>query len=166
MENRLAALDRSLHEIDATVIFHKITVAVGNPEQILKNIEGILALILDVMDGENRTDKLIFGAEAVDRLEVERSQSRLPVMTMQDIGIEIEEGQNLHDAAAEERKAFPVVVIAVASGTFEVIFIVHKIELYVVLLILKDTAILIAPGQRNKNVSDELEILAVFLFVS
>ena len=85
-------------------------------------------------------------------------------MTMQDIGIEIEEGQNLHDAAAEERKAFPVVVIAVASGTFEIIFIVHKIELYVVLLILKNAAVLIAPRQRNKNVSDELEILTVFLF--
>ena len=97
------------------------------------------------MDGEHRTDILILRTETVDGLEIQRRQSRLPIVAMQNIRIKIEEGQDLHDAAAEECETLAVVIVAITAGTLEVVLVVYKVKSDIVLFVLENPAVLIAP---------------------
>ena len=63
-----AALDRRFHQVDAFVVFEKIPPRIRDAEQVFEDIQRILPLVLDIVDREERSDELIFGAETIDRL--------------------------------------------------------------------------------------------------
>ena len=152
-----AALDRPFHEVDATVIFHQITVLIGNTEQVFQNIERIFSLIFDIMNRKQCANILIFGTETVYRFEIERGKRCLPIVAMHDFGIKSDERHDFENAAAEEGKPFAVVVISVAAWTLEVIFVIDKVIFHVVERIFKNAAVLVPPGKRNEDIADKLD---------
>ena len=113
---RLTVENRSLHsiaafnQVDALIVFQQIFPVVGNAEKVFQNIQGIFPLVFDIMDRKQRPNKLIFGAEAVNRFEIYSGQRSLPVMAMHDVGIKIQERHDLHYAAAEKGKTLAVVI--------------------------------------------------------
>ena len=82
----------------------------------------------------------------VEFLQKYGNQSGLPVVTVQDVRLEIDMLQDLQNGLTEERETLRVIKVAVQAFATEIILIVQEIIGYTVRLRGKDTAVLRSPG--------------------
>ena len=72
-------------------------VAVADAAGILQDISAVLALICDVVDGEDGLDPVELIQMAVVQVQVDGDQSGLPVVSVDDVGGEVDVEQGLQD---------------------------------------------------------------------
>ena len=80
----------ALEQIDHAVVFHNIAVPLGQFKYFAENVEIVDSLIVDVVDGKERGDVLIFGQVGEASLKVDNRQCALPVVAVENIGIEVD----------------------------------------------------------------------------
>ncbi len=92
-------LDRALHHVELAVHLEDIALACGNTYALGVDFPAILTLILDVVDGEEALDVVIPGSVRIEQIVVYGYKSGLPVVGVNDIGMEVDIGQHLEDRA-------------------------------------------------------------------
>ena len=143
----VGAFDRRLHEVDASAVFHQHALAVIQSEHVSENGEIVLSLVFDIVNGEHRLDVPVSRSFAVEAVEINHRQRRLPVMRVQHVGIEIHSLEHLHRRHAEKCVSLGIVEMSVEGGTLEIILVVNEIEGHAVLDETVDPAILPTPGE-------------------
>ena len=93
------AEDRALHHVELAVHLEDIALARGNTYALGVDFPTILTLILDVVDGEEALDVVIPGSVRIEQIVVYGYESGLPVVGVNDIGMEVDIGQHLEDRA-------------------------------------------------------------------
>ena len=83
---------------------------------------------------------------------------------MDDIRFPVYGRDNLQDRSCEKREPFRVVIVAVDSVSFKIILVVKKIEDNAVQFRFKNAAVLSSPAYGNRNGSDKLHFILIFLF--
>ena len=68
--NCIGTLDGGFHQIDATVALHQGVILFAKREDISKDGKIVFALVLDVVNGENRFDACKLGQRAVKTVEI------------------------------------------------------------------------------------------------
>ena len=87
----------------------------------------------------------------------------MPVVCVNDVGIEPRYRARFENRFAEKRKSFAVVEMAVKPFPFEVVFVVDKVINDVVHRIFEHAEILSAPAEIDVGRADKAHCLAVFL---
>ena len=135
--------------------------AVIQAEQVAQGLLAVTALILDVVDGQHRTD----GAVAVDPdaviLQIHGHQSGLPVVAVDDFRPELHVVQHLHHSPGEEAESLSVVHISIQIRAIEVLLIVQEIPRDAIPLQREQAAIAVAPGQVHIVIAQEGQFMAV-----
>ena len=139
-----------------------VLVAVADAAGILQDIGAVLALICDVVDGEDGLDPVELIQMAVVQVQVNGNQCGLPVVAVDDIGGEVDVEQGLQHSAGEEGKALAVIVEAVQAAALEVILVVQEVVGHAVDLSLEQAAVLAAPAHGHRVVGDILQLVAHF----
>ena len=119
--------DGGFHQVDAPVIVHAVILLVPQRKHIAENPEMVLPLILDIMNGEYRADILIPRSSPEQAVEVHHRERRLPVMRVQDVGVEPHLIQRFQRRHAEVGKPLPVIKTAVERIPLEIVFVINKI---------------------------------------
>ena len=148
----VGGLDGALHEVGAAVVLHHMGVPRADAAGILQDIQAVLALVGDVVDGEHRLDAVELVQVAVVQVQVDGRQRGLPVVAVDDVGLEIGIEQHFEDGAGEEGEALAVIVEAVQAAALEVVFVVDEIEGNALVLGLEQAAVLAAPAHRHAEV--------------
>ena len=91
----IGSLESTLHEVCAAVVLYDVLVAAADAAGVLQNVGAVLALISDIMDGEDGLDAVELIQMAIVQVQVHRHQSGLPVVAVDDIGGEIDVEQGL-----------------------------------------------------------------------
>ena len=122
---------------------------------------GHLALVFDVVDGEQGFDALVFRNVVVEALQESGHQGGLPVVAVDHIGIEIDVGNGFQNGSGEVGKPFAVIVIPVDVVPVEVIFVVYKVIIEVGLGSggFEDTTVQHPPAQRHAEAGDEFNVI-------
>ena len=150
----VGSLDGAFHKVGAAVVLDDMGVARTDAAGILEDVEAVLALVGDVVDGEHRLDAVELVEVTVVQVEVHRRERGLPVVAVDDVGLEIGVEQHLEDGARKESEALAVVVEAVQAAALEVILVVDKVVGDAVVLGLEQAAVLAAPADRHAEVGD------------
>ena len=141
----VGAFDSALHQVEVAAEVELTLVLLTQTEHVAENLLAVNALILDVMDGENIFYVLVALAVCVHRRIIDWDESRLPVIRMNNVGLEVDIRDYFEHGAGEERKALRVVIVAVDAVALEIILVVDEVEDYAVHLRLEDAAVLSAP---------------------
>ena len=120
----------------------------------------VLALVLYVMNRENGFNIAVYIVITVDRVKIYRNHSRLPVVTMYNIGCKAYVGYNIKHRAGEERKALGIIVMTVKPVALEIILIIYKIINNAVHMGFEYSAILPPPCNRNGYTADKAHFFA------
>ena len=155
-------LKGTLHKVGAAIVFHNVLVTVADAAGILQDIGAVLALICDVVDGEDGLDPVELIQMAVVQVQVNGNQCGLPVVAVDDIGGEVDVEQGLQHSAGEEGEALAVIVEAVQAAALEVILVVQEVVGHAVDLSLEQAAVLAAPAHGHRVVGDILQLVAHF----
>ena len=115
------------------------------------------------MDGEQALDVVIPGSVGIEQIVVHGNESRLPVVAVNDIGMEIDIGEHLQNRAGEESKSLGVVIVAVESTALEVVLVVDEIVGAIIPARPEQSAILMSPRHRYGEVGDEVELVLQIL---
>ena len=81
-----------------------------NREQVLQKIQTVLALILDVMDGEGGLDAGELLQMPVIKIQVNADQRSLPVIGVDDIRSKIDVLEHLKNGTGEEGEPLAVII--------------------------------------------------------
>ncbi len=165
---------RQLVRIDQTglhVVCAAIALQLIGCEQTVAQTEGILnrlnrehALILEVVDGVNGLHILIERILRILNLEQGRNHAGLPVVAVDDIGLEIKMHKRVDDRAVEEAETLVFVAAqTIDVGTAEIILVIDKVEGYALILKALDAAILTAPAQLDLELTFELHLVDILL---
>jgi len=147
-----------LHEVRAVVEAQRLVALGGQAQHVVVELQVGLALILDIVDGEHRFDAAEVGAEL--GLHEKRHQRGLPVVAVDDIGLEADILHGGEDGLAEIGVALPVVGEAVDAAAAEVVLVVDEIDLQLALLCLEvdDADVLPPPGERHVEVAQKFHV--------
>ena len=156
----VGTLDCALHEVGAAVILDHMGVAGTDAAGILQNIQTILALIGDVVDGKDRLDAAELVQMAVVQVEINRGQRGLPVVAVDDVRLKVSVEQHLQNRAGEEGEALAVIVEAVQAAALEVILVVQEVVGHAVHIGLEQAAVLAAPAHRHGVVGNVFQPIA------
>src|SRR5699024_2277585 len=91
----VGGLEGALHEVGAAVVLDDVLVAPADAAGIFQDIQAILALVSDVVDGEDGLDPVELVQVTVVQVQVDRDQGRLPVVAVDDVGGEVQIEQGL-----------------------------------------------------------------------
>ena len=152
-------LDSALHHIELAVHLENVALARGDSHALGVDLPAVLALILDVVDGEQALDVVIPWSVRIEQIVVNGNQSRLPVVGVNDVGMEVDVGQHLKDRAREECESLGVVIVTVERAALEVVFVVDEIVGAVVPARPEQSAVLMSPCNRHCEVGDEVELV-------
>lgn len=164
--NDIGAFDSTLHQVERAAEIEQLLMLFAETEHVAEYLFAVNALILDVVDGEYVLYALIALAVCVHRRVVDRDESRLPVIRMDDVGLEVDVRDYLKYRAGEERKTLRVVIVTIDAVALEIILVVDKIEYNAVYLRLEDAAVLPAPRDWDGDMCDKLHLVAQFLLYS
>ena len=141
--------DGGFHEVRAVVKPQDLVAACAEAQHVIVELQVALALILDVMDGEDAFR--LREAAVVLGLEQQRDESSLPVMAADHVGPELEIVHGREHGLAEVGVALAVVGKTVDAAAVEVVFVVNKIDLQLFPAGLQpeNADILAPPGQRH-----------------
>ncbi len=159
--------ERALHVVDGVAVAVELVARggdVGEAQHLLEDLVAVLALELDVVDGEDRLDARALRDLLVELPQEDAAQGCLPVVAVQDVALELRDlGDGLADGLGEEREALAVVEVAVEAVALEVGLVVHEVEVEVLERELLDAAVLVAPGEGHVEVGHVLHLVAVLL---
>ncbi len=148
---------RRLHEVGAAIALQLVIRpqrGIGQPQDFLDLVDAEHALILQVVDGVHGLDAREEGQMGVLNLQQRRHHAALPVMGVDHVGLEVQQGQAVQGRAAEEAEALVLVAAhAVNVGTTKVELVVHEVPLHAVLLDHLDAAVLTAPAKLHLKVA-------------
>ena len=161
--NPVSALNGTLHDVDAVVIFQQVCFGSGNTQHIVEQLHAVLALILDIVNGNQGLNATIPVVVGIEQTIVNRNQSGLPVVGMNQIRFEIQIRQHFQRRTGQECKTLCVIIVAIQTRTLEVILVVDQIVNHAANLCLEHTAILTAPGYRDREAGDKTHIFSQFL---
>ena len=153
--NAVRRLNTALHQVDTAVMLHQIPGGIRQAKHIPQDLHAVFALILDIVDGIDRFDALITGAIGVKQAVIHRNQRRLPIVGVDHIRLKADQLDHLQHRAGKEGESLRVVIMAVEAGTLKIILVVQQIVDDAVVLGLKHTAILAAPGDRHRQAAEE-----------
>ena len=162
----IGAFDSTLHQVERAAEIEQLLMLFAETEHVAEYLFAVNALILDIVDGEYVLYALIALAVCVHRRVVDRDESRLPVIRMDDVGLEVNVRDYLKYRAGEERKTLCVVIVTIDAVALEIILVVDKIEDNAVYLRLEDAAVLPTPRDWDGDMCDELHLVAQFLLYS
>ena len=134
-----------------------------NAQHVLHQLHTILTLILDVVDGQHRLDALKALTICIEDVIVQRHQSGLPVVGVDDVGLKADVGQHLQHSAGEECETLGVVIVTVQTLTLEIILVIQQIVDDAIHLSLEHAAILTAPCHRHGQAGEEGHLITKFL---
>ena len=154
--NHICGFDCALHQVDTAVVLNKVLRAGLHTQNISDKLHTVNALILDVVDCENRFDVFPAGLVGIHCGVVNGSHRRLPVVTMDNIGLEADVGDYFKNCTGEESKPLRIVIVAVDTVTLEIILVVDKVVDYTACTCLKNAAVLSAPRNGHGNVRNKL----------
>ena len=110
------------------------------------------------MDGEQRLDVVVPRVLGIEQIVVDRNKRRLPVVGMDEIGMEVDIGEHFQDRAREERITLGVIIEAVELVALEVILVIDEVVGAVVPSCPEQTAVLMSPRNRYGEVGDEVHL--------
>ena len=148
----VGGLDGALHKVGAAIVLHNVGVPAADAAGVFQDIQAVLALVLDVMDGKHGLDAAELVQMTVVQVQEHRHQRGLPVVGVDHIRHKIGIEQHLQNGPAEEGEAFAVVIEAIQTAAAEVVFVVQKIEGHTIPLAGEQAAILAAPAHRHAEV--------------
>ena len=103
------------------------------------------------MDGKQGLDAGVPLVIGVEQPVVHRHQGGLPVVGMDDVGLEVDVGQHLQNGPGEKREPLRVVKVAVDAAALEVVLVIDEVVDHIVDLGLENAAILPPPCHRCKR---------------
>ena len=156
-------LDGALHHVELAVHFEDVALARRNTDALGVDLPAILTLILDVVDGEQALDVVVPRSVRIEQIVINRNKRCLPVVGVDNIGMEVDIGQHLKDRAREERKALCVVIVTVKGAALEVILVVDEVVGAVIPARPEQTAVLMSPCNRDCKVGDEVQLVSEIL---
>ena len=163
--DRVGVEQRALHEVDGLGAHVHLAGGrrVGKPADVAQDIVSVLALELDVGDGEDRLDVVVAGKPAVELAQEHAGKRRLPVVAVQHVDTrELGDApDDLGDGLREEREALAVVEVAVDAVAAEVVLVVHEVVVDVVVAEVVDAAPDVAPAQVHVEVAHVAHGVAV-----
>ena len=145
----VGALDRALHKVDVTVVLDDARILGVKPQDLGDELFAVHALVLDIVNGENRLDVLIARRLRIHGAVIHRRERGLPIVAVDDVGLEFDMRQHFKHGAREERKALRIVIIAVDAVALEIVLVVEQIVDDAVRFGLKNAAVLPPPGNRH-----------------
>ena len=117
------------------------------------------------MDGVDGADVFIAGGVPVEAVVVDRDEGGLPVVAVDDVGLEavqfFEVLDGIENGTGEEREPFRVVIVPVEAGAFEVVFIVQQVVGDTVRFCFEHAAVLSSPGDGDVEVQKVLHLGAL-----
>ena len=165
--SNLITIDKSrFHEVSATIAFQLVIgkVFVANAKHILDLLNTKDALILQIMDRIHSADIMIERVSIVLDTKQSRDHAALPVMRMQNFGLESQTRQHFETSSAEESKTLVFVTAhAIDIVPSEIILIINEIIGNTILLKSFYSAILATPAQLYIEVKNMVHLRAVFL---
>ena len=150
--NGVCALDTAFHIVYATGVFHQTSSIFGKSQKVACNEIVVFSLKLDIVNCENGFCVSQF-AVTVEDVKEDGDKAGVPVVTMDNVGDKAQKRQHFKDGSGEESKSFSVVVVAVDTLSFEVVFVVDKVIGYAVIFLFEDTAILSSPTERHVGIA-------------
>ena len=154
------------HVVDAAVAFQIAVV-----EQVLRQADDILhdrrrinPLIFQVMNGIDEFHIFVEIVMVEIFLQEDAQHTRMPVVAVNDVGLEADARQHRQHGAAEIGEPFVVVGIAVQAVALEVPFIVDEIYLDAVHIDFVDAVVQLTPGQVDDPRRHLLHLLLCFVF--
>ena len=157
-------LNGSLHHVHVAVVFQNGTMVVRNTQHIPGDVQAMLTLILDVVDGEHGFDVLIESIVTVEFIQVNRSHCGLPVVAVENINFKVDVFDQFHSSFGVECKTFRIIVVAVETVSLEVVFVVQEVVGHAVIVCGVNTAVLISPSQSHVEIAEEFHFFAPFFF--
>ena len=157
---------RGFHEVGAAEALQLVVGkdVVGQLQHVLDLLDAEHALILQVMDGKHRADIMVKIRLIILDAQQRGHHAALPVVGVDDVGLEIQPGQRVQHGAAEEAKALVFVPAqAVDVIALEVILVIYKVEGNALALQRLDAAVLMPPAQLDVEVGYVAQLLAIFL---
>ena len=154
-----------LHEVGAAVAFQLVVgeIFIVQGQHVLHVLDAENALILQVVNGEHRADAREEGQLSILDAQQGGNHAALPVVGVDDVRLEAQQGQRVEYPAAEEAEAFMLVAAhAVNVAAAKVILVVHKVEDYAVIFQRFDAAVLLAPAQVHLKVQFMLHLIGIF----
>ena len=145
----------ALHHIHAAVILQQSGVIQGNAHQLVEHFLAVLALVLDVVDGEYGMDVLIALLILVENLVVHRDHGSLPVVGVNDVRLEVDTADHFQHCTAVEYKPLTVIIEAVDAVSAEVVLIVDKIIGHTLVNAGENAAVLLPPGNVHGNIGQK-----------
>ena len=164
--DHIAVHQTGLHEVGAAVAFQLVggEQVIAQTQHILHFLDAENALILQVVDGVHGAHVGVEGQMLVLDLQKGGHHAALPVVGMDDVRLEIQQGQGVEGGTAEEAIALVLVATqTVHVGTAEVVLVVQEVVGHAVLFQLLNAAVLAAPAQLHVEVEHELHIGLILL---
>ena len=84
------AFDSAFHQVERAAEIEQLLMLFAETEHVAEYLFAVNALILDIVDGEYVLYALVALAVCVHRRVVDRDESRLPVIRMDDVGLEVD----------------------------------------------------------------------------
>ena len=156
--------DRGLHEVCAVVKAQNLVARSGKADHIVIKAQVRLALILDVMDREDALR--VWEALVVLGLEKQRNQRRLPVVAVDDIGLQANERHGCKRRLCKIRVPLAVVRAPVHTAAAEIVLVVNKIdpELFSPALEPQESHVFPPPGQRHVKITQKFHVVFPGIF--
>ena len=156
--------DRGLHEVCAVVEAKNLVARSGKADHIVIKAQVRLALILDVV---NREDALrVWEALVVLGLEKQRNERRLPVVAVDDIGLQTNERHGCKRCLCKIRVPLSIVRTPVHTAAAEIVLVVDKIDLELLSPALEPQKphIFPPPSQRHVEVAQKFHVVFPGIF--
>ena len=134
----------------------------GDSHQLCDDLFAVYALILDVVNGIENADVLVFLMILVEHPIENGNHCGLPVVAVDDVRLPAQFRQNLQHGTGEEDEAFAVIVEAVHAVPHEVIRVVQQVIGDAAHSDGIDTAVLLAPAHLHVDVLEEGHPVADF----
>ena len=122
-----------------------------NTENIIEKFVAVFTLILNIMNCENGFDIFKTHSVRIIAAVIKRSQRTLPVVTVNDIRFPINNRNDFEHCPCKECKTLCIIIVTIDTITLKVILIIKEIIDNTICFRLKHTAVLSAPGNRNRN---------------
>ena len=156
--------DRGLHEVCAVVKAQNLVARSGKADHIVIKAQVRLALILDVMDREDALR--VLEALVVLGLEKQRNERRLPVVAVDDIGLQTNERHGCKRCLCKIRVPLSIVRTPVHTAAAEIVLVVDKIDLELLSPALEPQKphIFPPPSQRHVEVAQKFHVVFPGIF--
>ena len=120
------------------------------------------SLELQIMHGHDGLDPLIKGIAGKFSLQIDRDETGVPVIAVDDIRPEAERRQYAQDGLAEKAEFFDVIVIiSIRIAAAEIFFVVDEVINDAVPDEFLDTDVPVAPVEKRLEIADRLHFAAV-----